>query len=151
MFPHFGFFRKGDHFPAHAEILEDSTLIVIPISGFESLLLKNPEISIKLFRVMGEKIMDLHHRLEEQILHNSYERIVLLLLRLCKTHGMKEDDNQYTLMTHFTNRELANMIGSSRETVSRTITQLKKKQLIITNANGTFTINSKKLKDELFM
>ena len=111
MFPHAGFFRQGNY-PAHAEVMEEAQLIAIPIDEFEKLLLSNPILCIKLFKVLGEKIVDLQNRLEEQILHNTYEQIIMLLLRLCKTNGMRLD-NSYKITTHFTNRELANMIGTS--------------------------------------
>ncbi len=96
MFPHAGFFRTGGY-PAHAEIMEDATLLVIPIQEFEQLLLQRPDVCIKLFRVMGEKIIDLQSRLEEQIFHNTYEQILMLFLRLAKTHGKKQEDGRVRL------------------------------------------------------
>lgn len=149
MFPHAGFFRKGDY-PAHAEITEDATLMFIPITAFEELLIRHPEVSIKLFRVMGEKIIDLQNRLEEQILHNTYEQIIMLLLRLSDPYGVEIHGGKQQLTTQFTNRELANMIGSSRETVSRTLTQLKKNKLIETDEGGYFILDKDALEDELF-
>ncbi|WP_106498028.1 Crp/Fnr family transcriptional regulator [Lentibacillus sp. Marseille-P4043] len=149
MFPHQGFFRK-DSYPAHAEVLEDAILIYIPIHSFEDFLITHPEICIKLFRVLGDKIVDLQNRLEEKILHNTYEQIIMLLLRLARHYGKEIKDNQTRINTHFTNRELANMIGSSRETVSRTLTQLKKQQLITTDKGGYFILQANKLEDELF-
>ncbi|MGG5253853.1 Crp/Fnr family transcriptional regulator [Neobacillus sp. SM06] len=148
MFPHAGFFRQGK-FPAHAEVTEDATLIVIPIDQFEEILISYPELCIKLFKVLGEKIVDLQGRLEAQILHNTYEQIILLLIRLCKSNGEKTGQ-LYQLTTQFTNRELANMIGTSRETVSRTINHLKKKQFISQNENGCYLIDQEALKQELF-
>lgn len=148
MFPHAGFFRQGK-FPAHAEVTEDATLIVIPIDQFEEILISYPELCIKLFKVLGEKIVDLQKRLEEQILHNTYEQIVLLLIRLCKSNGEKMDQ-RYKLTTQFTNRELANMIGTSRETVSRTVNHLKKKEFVSQNEAGFYLINREALKQELF-
>ncbi|MFE8695726.1 Crp/Fnr family transcriptional regulator [Cytobacillus sp. FJAT-53684] len=147
MFPHAGFFRQGNY-PAHAEVMEEAQLIAIPIDEFEKLLLSNPILCIKLFKVLGEKIVDLQNRLEEQILHNTYEQIIMLLLRLCKTNGMRLD-NSYKITTHFTNRELANMIGTSRETVSRTINQLKKKDFLLTDEEGFFLVNRDGLKQEI--
>lgn len=147
MFPHTGFFRKGS-FPAHAEILEDAQLIVTPIADFEKILLLHPELCIKLFRVLGEKIIDLQNRLEEQILHDTYEQIVMLLLRLCKTNGTPFD-NSFKITTQFTNKQLANMIGTSRETMNRTINQLRKKNLITMDNDGCFIIDSDKLEAEL--
>lgn len=147
MFPHAGFFRQGNY-PAHAEVVEEAQLITIPIEDFEKILLSNPLLCIKLFKVLGEKIVDLQNRLEEQILHNTYEQIIMLFLRLCKTNGMKLDD-LYKITTHFTNRELANMIGTSRETVSRTISQLKKKDFLLTDEEGFFLVNRDGLKQEI--
>ncbi|WML47745.1 Crp/Fnr family transcriptional regulator [Neobacillus sp. PS3-34] len=148
MFPHAGFFRQGSY-PAHAEILEDAVLIVIPIDQFEEILITYPELCIKLFKVLGEKIVDLQKRLEEQILHNTYEQIILLLIRLCKSNA-EQTGTQFKLTAHFTNRELANMIGTSRETVSRTINHLKKKEYVSQDEAGFYLIDKEALKQELF-
>src|SRR5699024_6963960 len=129
MFPHQGFFRKGNY-PAHAEIMEETVLVNIPILSFENFLLTNPQICIKMFEVLGEIIVDLQNRLEEKILYSVYDQIVLLLLRLARDNGELMADNIYRLSISLTNGELANMIGSSRETVSRTLTKLKNQELI---------------------
>ena len=149
MFPHQGFFRGGTY-PAHAVSMDNSTLIYIPIQAFEQFLLKNPEICMKIFRVLGEKIVDLQNRLEEKVLHNTREQIILLLIRIAKNHGVKIADGKTLITTNFTNRELANMIGTSRETMNRTLAQLKKKQIVSTNENGQLLMNVENLKDELF-
>lgn len=149
MFPHQGFFRQ-DGYPAHAETTEDSILINIPIDSFEQFLLTHPEICIKIFRVLGDIIVDLQKRLEEQVLHSTYEQIIMLLLRLGERYGRKFNDMAIQLTTKFTNRELANMIGSSRETVSRTLTELRNKNAIKTNKNGYLIIYIEILEDELF-
>ncbi|WP_240376968.1 Crp/Fnr family transcriptional regulator [Bacillus piscicola] len=149
MFPHVGFFRTGSY-PAHAEVLEETSLIVIPINEFENILLRNPEVSIKMFRVLGEKIIDLQNRLEEQVLHNTYEQILMLLLRLCSLYGKSYDDERTELDTQFTNRDLANMIGTSRETVSRTLTKLRKKDLVRFSSAGFLIIANEAIQDELF-
>jgi CRP-like cAMP-binding protein len=148
MFPHAGFFRKGN-FPAHAEVMEDTNLIVIPIDKFEEILISYPELCIKLFKVLGEKIVDLQGRLEAQVLHNTFEQIILLLIRLCKSNGEIVGE-RFRLTTQFTNRELANMIGTSRETVSRTINQVKKKNFVVQDENGFYLIDREALQQELF-
>lgn len=148
MFPHQGFFRKGNY-PAHAEILEDAVLINIPIISFENFLLTHPEINIKVFRVLGEIIIDLQNRLEEKILYNVYDQIILLLMRLAKKNGEQIDDNTFRLTVHLTNRELANMIGSSRETLSRTLTQLKKEKVISTDNTGHLVVDYEALEEKV--
>ncbi|MFO1444655.1 Crp/Fnr family transcriptional regulator [Bacillus sp. Bva_UNVM-123] len=148
MFPHVGFFRKGGY-PAFSEVLENSTLIVVPIDHFEKVLIDNPELCIKVFKVLGEKIIDLQDRLEEKILNNTYEQIIKLLVRLARSHGQKLNDETYLLKAEFTNKDLANMIGTTRETVSRTLTKLKKDKLIEADKAGNFIINPDKLFEEI--
>ena len=132
MFPHQGFFRKGNY-PAHAEILEEARLVNIPILSFENFLLTHPEICIKMFRVLGGIIVDLQQRLEEKILYNVYDQVILLLMRLARKNGKEINEGTYKLTVQLTNSELANMIGSSRETISRSLTKLKKENMIETD------------------
>ncbi|MGX6442527.1 Crp/Fnr family transcriptional regulator [Neobacillus sp. K501] len=148
MFPHVGFFRKGDY-PAYAEVLEHSTLIAVPISKFESVLIENPELCIKVFKVLGEKIVDLQNRLEEQILNNTYEQIVKLLIRLAQKHGKELEDGTILLKSEFTNKDLANMIGTTRETISRTLTKMKKDELIEADVNGHMILDIDVLLEEI--
>ncbi|PLS03588.1 Crp/Fnr family transcriptional regulator [Neobacillus cucumis] len=148
MFPHVGFFRKGDY-PAYAEVLEPSTLVTVPISKFEKVLIENPELCIKVFKVLGEKIVDLQNRLEEQILNNTYEQIVKLLIRLAQKHGIEQADGSLLLKSEFTNKDLANMIGTTRETISRTITKMKKEELIVVDPDGHMILDVNILMGEL--
>jgi len=149
MFPHVGFFRKGGY-PAFSEILENAILVVVPISQFEKVLIENPELSIKMFKVLGEKIVDLQDRLESQILHNTYQQIIKLLIRLGKEHGQKLENGRILLKGEFTNRDLANMIGTTRETVSRTLTKLKKDHHIETDSEHDLIFDPNLLEEELF-
>lgn len=149
MFPHVGFFRKGGY-PAFAEAVEDSVLVVIPISKFEQVLIENPPLCIKVFKVLGEIIVDLQDRLEAQILNNTYEQIIKLLVRLGKAHGIKQEDGTYILKGEFTNKDLANMIGTTRETVSRTLAKMKREKKIIVDSKGNMHFNPNDLLEEIF-
>ncbi|UQD52511.1 Crp/Fnr family transcriptional regulator [Bacillus methanolicus] len=148
MFPHVGFFRKGEY-PAFAEVMEKSTLVVVPISGFENVLIENPKLCIKVFNILGEKIVDLQKRLEELILNNTYEQIIKLLIRLAREHGVKLDNGSLLLKAEFTNKDLANMIGTTRETVSRTLTKMKKENLIKMDGNGDMILTPERLLEEI--
>ncbi len=148
MFPHVGFFRKGDY-PAFAEVLEASTLITVPISQFENVLIENPELCIKVFNVLGEKIVDLQNRLEEQILNNTYEQIIKLLIRLAQNHGKDLNNGTILLKAEFTNKDLANMIGTTRETISRTLTKMKKDELISEDKDGNLILDPNTLLNEI--
>ncbi len=87
---------------------------------------------------MGEKIVDLQNQLEEQILNNTYEQIVKLLIRLARNMGRSLQMERFCLKSEFTNRDLANMIGTTRETISRTLTKMKKEELIEVDERGRY-------------
>ena len=148
LFPHVGFFRQG-HYPAHAQAIEDSEVFSIAIKDFEQVLMSNPSLSIKLFRMLGDQIVNLQQRLEELALRSANERILLLLLRLCETHGsVIGKEGWVKLNTRFKNADLANMIGTSRESVNRMISQLRKDDAVRLE-EGEYLIRPEMLKDEL--
>ncbi len=149
MFPHVGFFRKGGY-PAFSEILENSILIVIPIAQFEKVLIENPDLCIKVLKVLGEKIIDFQERLESQILNNTYQQIIKLIIRLGKEHGQVLRDGSILLKSEFTNRDLARMIGTTRETVSRMLTKLKKEHRIKTDANHNLIFDPDLLEEYIY-
>lgn len=149
MFPHVGFFRKGGY-PAYSEVLENSSIVTVPIAQFETVLIHNPELCIKVFKVLGEKIVELQDRLEAQILNNTYEQIIKLLVRLGRKDGMKKEKGVILLKGDFTNKDLANMIGTTRETVSRTLTKMKKDHLLEVDGEGNLIFQPEELMEELF-
>lgn len=147
MFPHQGFFRKSQY-PANAEVIEDAQLITMSITDFEQFILLYPSISEKVYRMLGELISDLQNRLEAKILFTAHEQIIMQLMRLTKLHGQKINDDEYKIMIHFTNQELANIVGSSRETVSRTLSLLRKNQLIKIDDDNLYIVHYQKLKEQ---
>jgi CRP/FNR family transcriptional regulator len=59
---------------------------------------------------------------------SSVGKIAKLLLSWSTRHG--EDDRELRIRTLLTHEEMAQMIGSSRETVTRVLSELKKKEII---------------------
>lgn len=149
LFPHVGFFRPGNY-PAHAQAIEDTVLFSISIKEFEKVLVANPHLSIKLLRVLGDRIVDLQQRLEEMSLRSTNERILLLLQRLSETHSSVQPDGWIKLNTKFTNADLANMIGTTRESVNRMISQLKKEGTLLVK-DGHYVICPNKVKEDVFI
>lgn len=140
LFPHTGFFKRGGY-PANAETLVPSHVLVMAVSDFEEVLLRYPGITMKLFQEMSERLMDLHARLEEKLLHDTREQILLLLLRLARNYGEPLSDGRRRLRTRFTNKELANMIGTTRETINRTLSQLRQEGLVLLSGDGYLIID----------
>jgi len=84
------------------------------------MLLQFASVAIKMLKMQNKLTDDLHIRLNKKMMHDAREQMIKLLLRLTQSHGADLGNKHYKLTTAFTNQELANMIGTSRETISRT-------------------------------
>lgn len=149
MFPHIGIFRKGNY-PADAVAVTDTDIILISVDNLKQLMKVYPEISYNLHGVMEEKVMDLQKWLSEMIMNNANERVLLLLTRLSNSHGEADSQDRMVFNSRFTNTELANMIGTSRETVNRCIAQLKAHGVLDITSGGFFRLDPLLLEEELF-
>lgn len=147
LFPHVGFFHQS-LYPANAIMMEKGVLLALPTGRFQSLLQSHPSLSLKLLAVMETKIIELQGRLEEMVMHDTFGRIVLLLLRLSRIHGVNDGD-MIRLNVPFTNLELANMIGTTRETISRAFSQLKKADAIQTTSDHYLLLSVERLEKQL--
>ena len=148
MFPHRGMFEEHDY-PANAIIYEEAQILTISKDEFSNMLLQFPSIAIEMLKMQNKLIDDLHIRLNEKMMHDAREQIIKLLLRLTQSHGVDLGNKHYKLTTAFTNQELANMIGTSRETISRTLTNFKKKKFIYESDDGHLVIDFHLIHDEV--
>lgn len=117
IFPHTGFFDNSPY-PGTATAKKDVTVLAIPISGFEQLIKTHPELSFRIIQVMNKKIIYLQARLNEMLSLNVEARLKAALAHLQEVHG------DTVRLTH---QELGNVIGSTRETVSRQLKKWEKK------------------------
>ncbi|MBL0387587.1 Crp/Fnr family transcriptional regulator [Tumebacillus sp. ITR2] len=124
MFPHVGFFSTGVY-PAHAVMIESGEMFTLSTERFRHLIESTPSLCLKLLAVIEHKYMELQSRLSEMVMHDTHGRLVLMLIRLSRLHG-EPLEARTRLNIPITNQELANMIGTSRETVNRTLNQLKR-------------------------
>lgn len=148
MFPHTGYYRP-QNYPAYAETMLCSKLLMISLEEFRSILAKYPSIHIMLYNILEERLSDLHSNLEEKMLHQFSDQISHLLIRLCETFG-KAQTHEWTLITIFlTNRDVANLIGSTRETINRHLNALRRKRIIDYTEDGYLLVNREKLQNIL--
>lgn len=147
MFPHIGFFDESPY-PATAEVIQKAELLLIPINDFENLMLSHPQIAVKMMKIMSQKISTLTQRIQTLISQDILHRVVFSLIRLALESG-KQNRNKVFIDIPITNRDFANMIGSTRETVNRVLNQLKKENLIDFNRNGILINDINKLKTYL--
>lgn len=128
MLPHVGLFGKSNY-PATASTLEDSELYLMYILQFTQFLEQSPSVTVKLLQELDGKIRDLQVRLTNVLSKDMPDKVLSVLMDLAKKKGIKTDVG-YRLDIELTHQDIANMVGTTRETVSRIISQLKKEQRI---------------------
>jgi len=128
MLPHVGLF--GDSvYPATAEALDDTEVYYLYVKPFTTFISHNPSISIKLLQEMDEKIREIQARLSNVLNKDMREKILSVLLSLARSKGTQTDSG-YQVDLELTHQDIADMVGTTRETASRILGQLKREGLI---------------------
>jgi len=100
---------------AHVIAMEDSTLLVLRREDFQSILRQTPSIALALLKELSRRLRRVDEKVGSLVLLDVNGRVAQLLLDLADEAG---SDRITRRLTHHT---IAQMIGSSRETVSRTM------------------------------
>ena len=118
---YFGEIAPLDDAPRSASVmtLEPSSFLIISKSDFRDCVAKNPDIAINLISELTHRIRMLTGNVKGLALRDVYGRVVETLLNLAK-----EKDGRLTIADKLTQQDLANMVGASREMVSRILKDL---------------------------
>ena len=109
---------------AYAEAVEPSDICVLKSEDLERIVRSNPDVGLRMIRVLSERLRVCETRLEDIGLKEVPARLANLVLQLAESEGVMTSDGP-KIPTHYTHRQLATMIGSSRETVTRAFTKLQ--------------------------
>lgn len=114
-----------------AEAMENTMVTEIQRADFERLLQSNAQLGYQMTRILAARRRDIEGKLETLVFRDVTSKLAELLLKLAEEYGV--DDPRGTLVAlKITHQELANLIGSTRETVSLTLSQFKRKSYIQT-------------------
>ncbi len=108
--------------PFTAVALEDSLVTVISQQSFVELLSTIPAVALSFIRLLSKRLATVERGLAEFGHTWSHHRLARVLLQLSKKYG-KELPTGTLINARLTHEDLANLIGTSRETVT---TQLSK-------------------------
>lgn len=103
--------------PFTAIALNDVMVTVIPRASFLGLLSSAPTIALNFVRLLSKRLMKVEKELAEFGHTWSYNRLARVFLDLCEEHG-KETSSGTQIELRLTHEDLANLIGTARETVT---------------------------------
>ena len=132
----------GEHFPANAEAIYESRALFFPRSAFVALLEKNPALSLKLLADLSVKLRQFAVQIENLSLKEIPARLATYLLVLVEEQG-RED--QVTLS--ISKSQLASLLGTIPETLSRIFAKLSSQQFIQVEGRKIVLVNVQGLRD----
>lgn len=126
---------------AHVIAMEDSTLLLLRRDDFQARLRQSPTVAISLLAELSGRLRLADEKIGALVLLDVNGRVAALLLRLAQD---EESDRITKKLTHNT---IAQMIGSSRETVSRTMRNLVDREIIKVSRKEITLLNHRALLD----
>ncbi len=111
---------------SYAEALTECLICVMSRSDVEQLLLKDPRIAMRLAQSLGNRLAQAEERLEEMAFKSVAARLAGLLLRLAD----ESDWRGRRMVTGLTHQQLAELVGSYRETVTLTLNEFRDAGLV---------------------
>jgi CRP/FNR family transcriptional regulator len=132
----------GEKFPANAEALHETRALFFPRSAFMALLQKNPALSLKLLADLSVKLRQFAAQIENLSLKEIPARLATYLLVLAGEQGR---DDQVSLS--ISKGQLASLLGTIPETLSRILAKLSSQQLIRVEGRKIALVDAEGLKD----
>jgi CRP/FNR family transcriptional regulator len=138
----------GGRYPASAEAASTVALLRLPADNFLKICLQNPELSLKVFKVIAHRLRRLVALIEELSFSTVRTRLIAHLLRLADEIGVSTPSGiQFQLSEN--NEELAARLGTVRELVSRNLGRLHGAGLILMNRRSISVPDLTVLKEEI--
>lgn len=128
----FGEMSLLDNRPRSANVvaIDDATLLVLTREAFVAHLKAHPQTAINLLSELTRRLRRADETIANLALHDVESRLVRTLERLAREEG-ELTDGGVLLRKRPTQQDLANMVGSCRETISRTFTSMIKRGLLV--------------------
>ena len=111
----------------NAETLEASELYLISREEFNALLFKNPGISKKFIQLLSGNVQEKQDQLLKLAYNSVRKRVADALVSLAEKFGESDSD---TNIIKVSRDDLADMVGTANETISRTLADFKEEHLI---------------------
>ena len=118
----------GQTSPATVSAIEDSKIISVSAADFHKYLLHNQKVLLQIINVLCARLRQVW---QTQSMSSSTAdvRIRMGIHQLAQKHGIR-DAHGTIIDLKITHQELAEMVGTSRETVTRVLAQLRKKGIV---------------------
>jgi CRP/FNR family transcriptional regulator, cyclic AMP receptor protein len=122
------FTKKEENYPATAIMLESGTLFFLDKLELEKEISRHPELAMQMISYMSDTLRDMTSQLRDTALLDVYAKTVRTLERVAQKFN--HDGKRWGIEIPLTVQEFATIVGTTRESVSRVFSRLKKEEMI---------------------
>lgn len=119
---------EGSRYPANADAMEPSRLFFFPKKAFVELIHANPSLAMNMLASLSQRLKQFSHLIESLSLKEVPGRLASYLLYLSDKNGSIDEFD-----LDIAKSQLASLLGTIPETLSRIFTKLSQKELISIN------------------
>src|ERR1035437_3824757 len=146
IFGHRGY--GAEKYPVSAATLAGSFVCFIDNTSLYELFMTNPLFSYSMMMFYSQELRKSEQRAKYNSQMTSKERIISALLYAKETFGYSQtDENSHTLNVYLTRSEIASIADTTAEEVSRVLTSLEKRKLILKKGRDIQLLNEQKLSE----
>ncbi|HIJ78365.1 MAG: Crp/Fnr family transcriptional regulator [Desulfobulbaceae bacterium] len=115
----------GSRFPAHALALEKSRIIFVPRASFIKMIEANPSLAMNMLAALSMRLKKFTHMIEDLSLKEVPGRLAAHILYLSE-----QQEDRESVRLNIGKAQLASLLGTIPETLSRILTKLSKQGLL---------------------
>lgn len=131
---------------ANVTAMEDSELFIIQRSEFLALLHSHPEIAVALLQELTQRLRSADMKIKSLSLKDAEGKVATVILQLADDIGKIRQGTVEIEKLPF-QHDLANMAGTSRETISRTLHSFAKKGMVELDGSKLRILDYEKFKE----
>jgi CRP/FNR family transcriptional regulator len=135
------------NYPASVAAIEDSTLVFVSKQDFQTLCLTHPQVALKVLRRVGARLRRLVGIVEDLCFTTVRQRLASLLLQQAQKEG-RQTRGGVEIVLSANNQEIASLIGTVRESVSRNLSHLHAKGIVCLRGRRVIVLNMEALEAE---
>jgi CRP-like cAMP-binding protein len=137
----------GGNYPASAQAVVDSELLLVRTEDLQALCLRHPEVGVKILSTVASRLRPILGIVEQLCFSTVRQRLASLLVQLAQNQA-KRTRRGIEVGIRASNRDIALQIGTVAELVSRNLRSLKEAGLINTQGRNVIIDNLSALKAE---
>ena len=137
------FFGKDNKHKRTAIALEPTEVALIPKKDFQTLINQDRNVAYTFIKILSGNVLDKEQRLLQLAYASVRERVAGILVKFLEDEKAKKKDVN---LLKISRDDLANIVGTSKETLIRTLSDFKKEGIIKTDRAEIFIKNEKALR-----